>query len=274
MAEDWLRAQPARAGPYALDGWLRAEAGDLVSARSRYQQALSRDPVDVHALVGLGRVYEKLNRPERALVLVLRPEGKRAFAAVTLSPITGVISGMNDAGLCVTLNEVLLKQSKDKAKFDWNGVPTLSAFRRVLEECKTVGEAEKLLRGMKRMTTACMTVCDPAGGAVFEITPKSLEVRTAENGVCCCTNHFCTDPLNGDNRKCGRLEKLTAAQKADDKLSVDDVFARLHAVNQGKKTIQAMVFEPATKTLHLKVGDGKESATGNKAVKLDKLFEK
>ena len=212
--------------------------------------------------------------PERALVLVLRPEGKRAFAAVTLSPITGVISGMNDAGLCVTLNEVLLKQSKDKAKFDWNGVPTLSAFRRVLEECKTVGEAEKLLRGMKRMTTACMTVCDPAGGAVFEITPKSLEVRTAENGVCCCTNHFCTDPLNGDNRKCGRLEKLTAAQKADDKLSVDDVFARLHAVNQGKKTIQAMVFEPATKTLHLKVGDGKESATGNKEVKLDKLFEK
>lgn len=72
MAEDWLRAQPARAGPYALDGWLRAEAGDLVSARSRYQQALSRDPVDVHALVGLGRVYEKLNRPERALVLYER----------------------------------------------------------------------------------------------------------------------------------------------------------------------------------------------------------
>ena len=30
----------------------------------------------------------------------------------------------------------------------------LLAFRRVLEECGTVAEAEKLLRGMKRTTSA------------------------------------------------------------------------------------------------------------------------
>ena len=50
--------------------------------------------------------------PERACVLVVRPKGKRAFASVTLAPITGVFSGMNDAGLCVTLNEILLKSEQ------------------------------------------------------------------------------------------------------------------------------------------------------------------
>jgi len=36
---------------------------------------------------------------EHTLVVVYKGEGKRAFAAVTVTPIEGVISGMNDAGL-------------------------------------------------------------------------------------------------------------------------------------------------------------------------------
>jgi tetratricopeptide (TPR) repeat protein len=72
MAEDWLRASPDRAGPYALDGYLRAEQGDLISARARFQQALDRDPLDARANVELGRVFEKLDRPDRALLLYER----------------------------------------------------------------------------------------------------------------------------------------------------------------------------------------------------------
>lgn len=207
--------------------------------------------------------------PDRAAVVVYKPKGKRAFAAVTLAPITGVISGMNDAGLCVTLNEIALKSAKDQSKFDWEGVPTLLAFRRVLEECGTVEEAEKLLRGMKRTTTACMTAADANGGAVFEISPKSVEVRTPCNGVCCCTNTFVSDGLCTATKPCPRLEKLKEAEKGDGKLGVKEVFDRLDGVNQKKGTIQAMVFEPAAKTLHLKLGDGKESATKSKEVTLE-----
>jgi hypothetical protein len=212
--------------------------------------------------------------PEHTLVAVFHPTGKRAFATVTISPITGCISGMNDAGLCCTINEILLKQSKDKAGFDWAGVPMLLAFRRVLEECATVAEAEKLLRGMRRTTAACLTVCDKDGGAVFEITPKTLEVRSAVNGVTCCTNHFCCDKL-GVGKKCARLPKLLTLQKGEAKLGVSDVFGRLHQVNQGKMTLQAMVFEPSSRTLHLKLGDLKASATTKEAVTLElgKMFE-
>jgi predicted choloylglycine hydrolase len=213
--------------------------------------------------------------PEHTLVVVWKPTGKHAFTTVTITPITGCVSGMNDAGLCCTINEIHLKRSKDKAEFNWAGVPMLLAFRQVLEECTTVADAEKLLKGLKRTTAACLTVCDVNGGAVFEITPKSLEVRSAVHGVTCCTNHFCSDALCV-GQKCARLPKLLKLQDGETKLSAADVFARLHEVNQGRSTLQAMVFEPASRTLHLKVGDLKEPATAKDAVTLElgKMFGK
>jgi len=210
---------------------------------------------------------------DHTLVVVYRGEGKRAFAAVTVSPICGVISGMNDAGLSITINEISIKQSKDKAPFNWKGTPLLLAFRRVLEECGTVAEAEKLLRDMQRTTTCCLTICDKTGGAVFEITPTNIEVRTHENGVCCCTNHFRSEKLCVDD-KCGRYAKLAPLMIKDaGKLGVKDVFAELDKVEQGKNTLQSMVFEPAERVLHLAYGPGNATKLAAHKLDLGKLFD-
>jgi tetratricopeptide (TPR) repeat protein len=72
MAESWLASAPDRSGPYALDGWLWHQAGDLPRAQARLQQALEIEPRDSHALLELALVYEALRRPERALVLYER----------------------------------------------------------------------------------------------------------------------------------------------------------------------------------------------------------
>ena len=114
-----------------------------------------------------GRNFDWLpTRGMRAHTLIVagHPAGKRSFALVTVPPILGCISGMNDAGLSCTVNEIHLPQAADKPQFQWDGVPMLFAFRRVLEECATVDEAATLLRGIKRTTTACLTVCDGKGG--------------------------------------------------------------------------------------------------------------
>jgi hypothetical protein len=209
---------------------------------------------------------------EHTLVAVYKPTGKHAFAAVTISPIMGVISGMNDAGLSVTINEIHLRQSADKSSFDWSGTPILTLYRQVLEECTTVAEAEEYLKKSKRTTAACMTACDKDGGKVFEITPKTIHARGAVNGVTCCTNHFCCDGLVTAD-KCWRLPLLTPLQKDDKKLGVTDVFAKLDEVNQKRATLQSMVFEPADRVLHLKYSDG--PATKQEAVRLDlgKMFD-
>jgi hypothetical protein len=210
---------------------------------------------------------------DHTLVVVYRGEGKRAFAAITVSPLSGVISGMNDAGLALTINEISIRMSRDKAQFNWKGIPLLLAFRRVLEECSTVAEAEKLLREMPRTTTCCLTVCDKTGGAVFEITPTNLEVRSHENGVCCCTNHFRTDKLCVED-KCWRYAKLTPLQAKDGpKLGVADVFKKLDEVSQGRSTLQCMVFEPADRVLHLAYGEGHATKLKPRRIALGELFD-
>ncbi|MBN9524452.1 hypothetical protein J0H58_39045 [bacterium] len=209
---------------------------------------------------------------EHTLVAVYRGTGKKAFAAVNVTPISGVVSGMNEAGLCLTINEIHLRRSKDKAPFNWGGTPLLLSFRRVLEECGTVAEAERLLRGMERTTSCCLTVCDVTGGAVFEITPKTLAVRPTENGVCCCTNHFRTDELSVGN-KCWRFDKLAPLYSEKEQLGVTDVFARLDEVNQGKATLQAMVFEPRARVLHLAYGEGPATKRPPARLELRPLFE-
>ena len=126
---------------------------------------------------------------------------------------------------------------------------------------------------MERTTSCCLTVCDKDGGAVFEITPKNLEVRPPENGVCCCTNHFRTEKLCLDN-KCWRFDKLSPLCKPSDKpLGVKDVFACLDDVHQGKATLQSMVFEPKERVLHFAYGEGPATRKDPHRLDLGKLFE-
>jgi Tfp pilus assembly protein PilF len=72
MTEAWLMARPTLAAPYALDGWLWHQFGDLPRAQGRLQQALEHDSRDTAALNELALVYEDMNRPDRAASLYER----------------------------------------------------------------------------------------------------------------------------------------------------------------------------------------------------------
>ena len=51
------------------------------------------------------------------------------------------------------------------------------------------------------------------------------------------------------------------------------VFSQLDDVNQGKHTIQSMVFEPTERRLHLKVGSEPATKLDAKTFDLGKLFD-
>ena len=211
--------------------------------------------------------------PEHTVVVVIRATGKHACAVVTIPPILGCISGMNDAGLCIAMNEIT--ETKDQSsRLNIAGTPTLLLLRKVLEECTTVAEAEKMLRDSKRMIWCSLTVCDKDGGCVLEVTPKNVIRRNGEKGVCCCTNHFRSEELCVDN-KCRRYTSLEKAQQGGAKLGVAEVAKELHKVHQKDFTIHAIVFEPAAKTMHLSIGVGKSATeTPLTKIELGKWFEK
>ncbi|HEY1785224.1 MAG TPA: C45 family peptidase [Pirellulales bacterium] len=204
------------------------------------------------------------------LVVVYRGEGKHALASITFPGFLGCISGMNDAGLAVAQLEVN-EASDGSPRFDPAGTPLAFCFRRVLEECATVDEAEKLLGTIRRTSMCNMAICDPTTMAVLEITTKSVVRRPAEQGFCACTNHFRTDALSRE-RECRRYDLLSQAFDSQ-RLTLDDVVHKLDEVNQRQLTIQTMIFEPATLRLRLALGAAPVSAKPLQLVDLAPLLK-
>ncbi len=185
-------------------------------------------------------------------VLVVKTKGKRPFVSVGYPGLVGVISGMNDAGLTVATLDVY--QSGDHSPyFDSTGVPLALTYRRILEECANVEEAEKLLKSVHRTTYMNLAVADASRAVVFEITPKQVGVRTQEDNILTCTNHFRLEGLCVD-KDCYRIKRLSLLAQKTPKFGIDDIQRAMHSVNQGPLTLQTMIFEPRQLRLHLALG--------------------
>jgi hypothetical protein len=237
------------------------------SSRSRSGQALLGRNLDFPTLGYL---------QDYSLVTVYRPAGKHAFVSVGFPGMVGCLSGMNDAGLVLTMHEVYFSHD-GAAGFDPRGVPYALAFRRVLEECTTLDQAESLLQSIPRTTATNLALCDGQGhAAILEITPKTAHLRPAEDGLCWCTNHFVSRglavwPQPNLYTTVSRYRQL-AAMDAKSLLRRDDVEAALHMVNKGSHTLQSMIWEPQTLTLHLAIGSCPTSARKYRTLPLGTLL--
>lgn len=207
-----------------------------------------------------------------SLVTVHRPNKKHAFVTIGFPGMFGCLSGMNDAGLSLAVHEVFVARD-GSSLFNPKGEPYTFCFRRILEECSTVAEAEKLLRASPRTTLLSLSVCDPKDDAVFEITPKSVAVRRSSDDILPCTNHFRTSELAVPLLKwCPRYQKLSQARNHDT-FGISDVAKKLDEVHMDGLTVQTMIFEPATLKLHLAIGSCPSSALPMKTLDLKPLFK-
>jgi hypothetical protein len=215
---------------------------------------------------------------EYSLVIVYRPTGKHAFASVTFPGLVGCLSGMNDAGLSLAILEIHMS-GDGSSRYDKSGTPYALCYRRILEECTTIDEAEKLLRTMKRTTRTNLAISDRHGGAVFEVTPKQLTVRRSVDGVCLCTNHYQKEemkPLIEPNiwRTHDRLATLERRARIIPKFDVATVGKAMDAVSMEEWTLQTMVFEPAAFKLHVGLGACPSSALPLRELDLTQWFPK
>jgi hypothetical protein len=229
-------------------------------ARSATGQLLLGRNWDNHPVGGLARY---------GLVVVYRPDGKRAFASATFPGLLFCGSEMNDAGLCLASNDARAPRD-GSPRLDPEGTPLTVLGRRLMEGCGSVAEAEKVMRDVRVTTTGLAVMADTRVGVVLEVSPKTHAVRRAEAGLCLCTNHFRTPELATDTR-CWRFEKLEEF-RGRPALGLKDVAAALDAVNQGAWTMQSMVFEPAALRLHVAIGPGPATRLPLRALDLGPLL--
>jgi len=213
-------------------------------------------------LVGRNLDFSFVNGTHQySLVTVYRPNGKKAFAAVSFPGATVVgcaMSAINADGLVFGQNDVG-KAADNSRSMELGNTPTAVIARRVLEECSTVADAERLLRSVKPAGRSIFFACDRDGGAIFEVTPNTIVVRREPGGVCPATNQFETKEL-AVNPNCKRAAILAHARDIKT-FDIAEVAKAMHQVHQGKRTAHTVVFEPRTLTMHLAFGDGVQSAT-------------
>ena len=210
---------------------------------------------------GVARLGRNLDFPGfriadgQSIVVVVRPAGRHAFAAVTWPGLIGVLSGMNEHGLALANMEVRRQPRPPDA------MPYPLLYRTVLEECRTVAEAIDLLGREARQTANNLMLVDAAGNrAVVEIRPQGIAVRRgAADAPLVATNHHRHD--RDEPGRCRRYDCIVAAADRDwGRIDRDALWRMLDGVGQGDLTLQAMIFEPGDRVLHL--------ATGRRATRL------
>jgi tetratricopeptide (TPR) repeat protein len=126
-------------------------------------------------------------------VLFFRPQGKLAFVSVAWTGMAGVVTGLNEAGIYVSVNALRTDDKSDR------GLPVELLLRDVLERAHSLDEAISVAREHAILVPDLYLFADGQSGeaAVVERSPTRFEVVRSKDiiGV---ANHARTAKFAGD----------------------------------------------------------------------------
>ena len=150
-----------------------------------------------HLITGRNFDWEAAEVFSRDRVVVMcEPDGKIPFISLSWAGMAGVVSGMNRAGISVTVNGAPSKLP------DTTATPVAIVAREIMEGAHNLDEALTILRDAKVFVSTIWLVGSRADGkfVVVEKTPAATNVREAAGDSIVCPNHFETPGLKDDPR--------------------------------------------------------------------------
>ncbi|WP_245752748.1 C45 family autoproteolytic acyltransferase/hydolase [Chitinophaga arvensicola] len=128
---------------------------------------------------------------EEKMVVFYHPEKGHNFMFVTWGGFTGVVSGMNDKGLTVTINAA--KTSVPTAA----ATPVSLVAREILQYAKNINEAWEIARKRKMFVSESFLVgsAEDNKAVIIEKTPEGMDMYSSGKNFITCTNHFQGDSL-------------------------------------------------------------------------------
>ncbi len=169
--------------------------------------AWGRATADGHLLTGRNFDWEAADVFSRDRVVILcEPDHAIPFVSLAWASMAGVVSGMNRAGVSVTINGAPSSLPGETA------TPVAMVAREVLEKAHNLTEAEKILRDARVFVSTLWLVGSRADGkfVVIEKTPQVTQVRPPEGDFIVSANHFQTDPLKDEKRNLRYMEEATS----------------------------------------------------------------
>lgn len=181
----------SKAGCTAFGAWGSAtEGGHLITGRNfdwEAAEVFSRDRV----------------------VIMCEPDGGIPFISLSWASMAGVVSGMNRAGVSVTINGAPSSLPGETA------TPVAMVARDVLEKSHNLNEALNIISNTRVFVSTLWLVGSKADGkfVVVEKTPEKTNVREPEGEAIVSANHFQTDKLKDDKRNLRYIEEATSTPR-------------------------------------------------------------
>jgi len=185
------------------------------------------------------------------VVFILEPKGERRVMSVGWPGMVGVVTGMNDRGLTVTMNIAFASDVETEA------MPSLIRIRDALDHETTVDGAVARATSTPRTMAMNWMVADSRRAVVVEMSGHRAATRPME-GVCeVTTNYYESLPIAGGSggdrsatlRRAFASGTATVGQIERALLRVA-FFGGAHGIN----TIQSVVFDPKQLAAHVAIG--------------------
>lgn len=136
------------------------------------------------------------------ILCFIKPDSGYRFAMVTWAGFTGVVSGMNEKGLVITLNAA--KSSIPAGA----KTPVSLLAREILQYASNIDEAYCIAQSRQTFVAEAFLVASAADhkAVVIEKTPDDIAIYDPDTNFIILTNHFQSDkffndPLNVENRQ-------------------------------------------------------------------------
>ncbi|HVX84873.1 MAG TPA: C45 family autoproteolytic acyltransferase/hydrolase [Phycisphaerae bacterium] len=146
---------------------------------------------------------------QKSVTLVIPPEGEGIpYAHVAWPGLEGCVTGMNRERIALFINAAATKD------FRRIGTPTILMAREVLEQARSIGDAERIIRGTQVFVSDIIVVADGKTGRarVFEKSPRATAAYDVE-GSAAVTNHLVTRTFADDPVNKGRISESTTMQR-------------------------------------------------------------
>jgi isopenicillin-N N-acyltransferase-like protein len=140
------------------------------------------------------------------VVIMCEPDGHIPFISVAWASMAGVVSGMNRAGISITINGAPSSLPGETA------TPVAMVARDVLQKASNLTNALEIIRNTKVFVSTLWLIGSKADGkfVVVEKTPETTNIREPEGDSIVSANHFQTDKLKDDKRNLRYIEEATS----------------------------------------------------------------
>ncbi len=130
------------------------------------------------------------------VVAFYAPSEGYKFASIGWIGMTGVLSGMNEAGLTVTLNAAQASMPTQSA------TPISILARIILQYASTIQEAYEIAKAHKTFVAESLLIgsAKDAKAAIIEKSPDKIDLFYSDTERIVCTNHYQSDVFKNDSK--------------------------------------------------------------------------